>query len=152
MHGSSCASRREGRATAWTGTRKGSRGAGTPVDRLDMDENTFAPEVNRIQQAISYQKGCYLGQEPIVMARDRGVVQRTLVGLHVGDEAAPPGAPLYREGKEVGRVTSSVRSPRFGWIALGYARRGSQAAGTELEMDANGVRRAVRTSALPFGS
>src|SRR3954469_23368265 len=150
MHGSSCASRREGRATAWTGTRKGSRGAGTPVDRLDMDENTFAPEVNRIQQAISYQKGCYLGQEPIVMARDRGVVQRALVGLSLGDAAGPRGALLYREGREVGRVTSCVRSPRFGWVALGYARRGSQAPGTELELDDGGTRRPVKVAALPL--
>ena len=65
------------------------------------------------KDAISYQKGCYLGQEPIVMARDRGVVQRTLVGLLVGDAAAPRGALLFREGKEVGRVTSSVCSPRL---------------------------------------
>src|SRR5262249_47929706 len=107
---------------------------GVPEYGADLDESTFAPEVGR-KDAISYQKGCYLGQEPIVMARDRGVVQRTLVGLLVGDDVAPRGALLYREGKEVGRVTSSVQSPRFGWVALGYARRGSQSPGTELEMD-----------------
>jgi tRNA-modifying protein YgfZ len=123
---------------------------GVPEYGSDVDETTFAPEVGR-KDAISYQKGCYLGQEPIVMARDRGVVQRTLVGLLVGDEAAPRGALLFREGKEVGRVTSGVCSPRFGWIALGYARRGSQAPGTELEMDVGGARRAVKVSTLPFG-
>jgi folate-binding protein YgfZ len=124
---------------------------GMPEYGTDLDEATFAPEVGR-KDAISYQKGCYLGQEPIVMSRDRGVVQRTLVGLLVGDDVAPRGALLYREGKEVGRVTSSVPSPRFGWVALGYARRGSQAPGTELEMDANGTRRSVKVSALPFVS
>lgn len=123
---------------------------GIPEYGSDADETTFAPEVGRTD-AISYQKGCYLGQEPIVMARDRGVVQRTLVGLFVG-EVAPPGSLLYRDGKEVGRVTSSVNSPRFGGIALGYARRGSQAAGTELEMDANGTRRAVKVAKVPFGA
>jgi folate-binding protein YgfZ len=122
---------------------------GVPEYGADVDETTFAPEVGR-PDAISYQKGCYLGQEPIVMARDRGVVQRALVGLQTG-EAVPPGAPLYREGKEVGRVTSIARSPRFGWIALAYARRGSQAAGTELEVDAGGTRRAVKVAKLPFG-
>jgi folate-binding protein YgfZ len=123
---------------------------GVPEYGIDVDETTFAPEVGRAE-AINYQKGCYLGQEPIVMARDRGVVQRALVGLHVGGEAAPRGALLLREGKEVGRVTSSVLSPRFGWIALGYARRGSQAPGTELEMDAGGARRPVTVAKLPFG-
>jgi folate-binding protein YgfZ len=122
---------------------------GVPEYGADVDESTFAPEVGR-KDAISYQKGCYLGQEPIVMARDRGVVQRTLVGLLVG-ESAPHGALLYRDGKEVGRVTSSAQSPRFGWVALGYARRGSQAPGTELEMDVSGARRSVKVSALPFG-
>jgi folate-binding protein YgfZ len=125
--------------------------AGTPVWGADLDESTFAPEVGRTAQAISYQKGCYLGQEPIVMARDRGVVQRSLVGLLLGDEPAPPGALLYRDGKEVGRVTSSVRSPRLGAVALAYVRRGSQAPGTELELEIVGARRAVKVAALPFG-
>src|SRR5262249_39489197 len=44
--------------------------AGTPVQGIDLDENTFAPEAGRTTRAISYNKGCYLGQEPIVMARD----------------------------------------------------------------------------------
>jgi folate-binding protein YgfZ len=126
---------------------------GVPEYGSDVDETTFAPEVGR-KDAISYQKGCYLGQEPIVMARDRGVVQRALVGLLLGDGPAPRGGePLYRDGKEVGRVTSSVvRSPRFGLVALAYARRGSQAPGTELELEADGGgRRAVRVAALPFG-
>ncbi len=124
--------------------------AGTPVYGMDMDENTFAAEVNRTPQAISYEKGCYLGQEPIVMARDRGVVQRGLVGLLVGDEPAPPGSLLYRDGKEVGRTTSSVRSPRLGAVALAYARRGSQTQGTELELATPGDRRKVRVVKLPM--
>ncbi len=124
--------------------------AGTPEYGMDMDENTFAPEVNRTQQAISYEKGCYLGQEPIVMARDRGVVQRALVGLLVGDEPAPPGSLLYRDGKEVGRTTSSVRSPRLGAIALAYVRRGSQTPGTELELATDSERRKARVVKLPM--
>ena len=124
---------------------------GVPEYGSDVDDSTFAPEVGR-RDAISYQKGCYLGQEPIVMARDRGVVQRTLVGLLAGEAPAPRGALLYRDGKEVGRVTSSVPSPRFGWVALAYARRGSQAPGTELELDDGGNRRPVKVAALPLGS
>jgi tRNA-modifying protein YgfZ len=105
---------------------------GTPVYGIDFDETTFAPEVNRTAKAISYNKGCYLGQEPIVMARDRGVVQRLLLGLTFAGPVAV-GSLLHRDGKEVGRVTSSVVSPTRGPIGLGYVRRGSQTPGTVLE-------------------
>jgi folate-binding protein YgfZ len=124
--------------------------AGLPVFGIDIDDSTFAPETGRME-AISYQKGCYLGQEPIVMARDRGVVQRTLMGLLVGDEPATAGSLLYRDNKEVGRVTSSVFSPRLGCaVALSYLKRGSQTPGMELQMDTGGVRRAVKVAKLPF--
>src|SRR5207249_7728705 len=95
-----------------------------------MDETTFAPEVGRIQQAICYTKGCFLGQEPIVMARDRGHVNRALLGLKLSGGPAPAGTKLFREGKEVGQVTSSVVSPRLGPIALAYLRRGNWEPGT----------------------
>lgn len=107
----------------------------TPQFGVDVDENTFAPEVNRTPQAISYNKGCYIGQEPIVMARDRGVIQRLLVGLSFPEANVPPGSILSRDGKEVGRVTSSVLSPQYGAIGLGYVRRGSQSPGTELQAE-----------------
>lgn len=120
--------------------------AGMPWFGHDIDETTFAPETGRIAQAISYAKGCYLGQEPVVMARDRGVVQRTLVGLELGD--TPLTGPLTKDGVEVGKVTSAAFSPRLGRaVGLGYAKRGSQAAGTVLRLG----EREVRVAALPFG-
>jgi folate-binding protein YgfZ len=124
--------------------------AGTPAFGVDLDEETFAPEVGRTRQAISYTKGCYLGQEPIVMARDRGHINRLLLGLHLTAGPAPPGSLLYREGKEVGRVTSSVVSPRFGPIALAYLRRGSWDARAPVEVEANGARTPATVAALPF--
>src|SRR5262249_30626853 len=57
--------------------------AGVPIYAIDIDDNRFVVEVGRTQQAISYTKGCFLGQEPIVMARDRGHVNRMLMGLRV---------------------------------------------------------------------
>ncbi|MGL4550841.1 MAG: YgfZ/GcvT domain-containing protein [Gemmataceae bacterium] len=119
--------------------------AGLPLYGADIDETTFAPETGRIAQAISYNKGCYLGQEPVVMARDRGVVQRTLVGLELGDE--PATGALTKDGAEVGKVTSAVFSRRLGRaIGLGYAKRGSQTPGTELRLG----ERPVKVAALPF--
>ena len=55
--------------------------AGVPVDDIDIGAERFVVETGRIKQAICYTKGCYLGQEPIVMARDRGHVNRMLLGL-----------------------------------------------------------------------
>ena len=115
--------------------------AGTPAFGADMDETTFAPEVNRVAQAICYTKGCYLGQEPIVMARDRGQVNRTLLGVKLPDGPVPNGSLLYRDGKEIGRVTSSVVSPQLGTaIGLAYLRRGHQEPGTRLEIETGGIR------------
>ena len=124
--------------------------AGTPAFGPDIDENTFAPEVGRETEAISYTKGCYLGQEPVVMARDRGQVNRTLLGLKLTGGPAPHGSPVHRDGKEVGRVTSSVQSPRLGPIALAYIRRGNQEPGTAVEVEVEGTRRPAVVCALPF--
>jgi folate-binding protein YgfZ len=124
--------------------------AGTPLYGPDVNETTFAPEVGRISQAICYTKGCYLGQEPIVMARDRGQVNRTLVGLKLAGSVVPQDSLVYRDGKEVGRTLSSVVSPRLGAIALGYMRRGSQDPGTAVEVEAGGERRAAVVASLPW--
>jgi glycine cleavage system T protein len=125
--------------------------AGTPAHGQDIDETTFAPEVGRTTQAISYTKGCYLGQEPIVMARDRGQVNRTLLGLKLPDGPVPHNSLLFRDGKEVGRVTSSTASPRLSFaIALAYVRRGNQEPGTLLEVDVQGQRHLAQIAALPF--
>jgi len=110
--------------------------AGTPVYGIDIGEDRFVMEVARPLRAVSYDKGCYLGQEPIVMARDRaGFVNRSFFGLKVlGDQPLPPGTKLFRDTQEVGVVTSSVMSPRLGApLAVGYLRRGHQDVGLKLK-------------------
>jgi folate-binding protein YgfZ len=126
--------------------------AGTPLYGVDIDESNLAPEVGRTRQAISYTKGCYLGQEPIVRIRDLGHVNRSLLAVKIAaQEPVPRGTRLFREGKEVGQVTSSVVSPRLGaTLALAYLRRGSDNAGTALEVEAGGGRRAAEVVALPL--
>jgi folate-binding protein YgfZ len=117
--------------------------AGTPAQGIDIDETTFAPEVDRTAQAICYTKGCYLGQEPVVMARDRGQVNRFLRRLTLPDGPVPAGSRLFRDGKEVGRVTSSARSPaKQDAVGLGYVRRGSQDLETALEVEVSEQRHA----------
>lgn len=124
--------------------------AGTPVYGQDLDENTFAFEAGRTPQAICYTKGCFLGQEPIVMARDRGQANRNIFGLKLTGEPVPHGSPLFRDGKEIGRALSSVLSPRFGSIALASIRRGNQEPNTALEVEVDGQRRPALVAALPF--
>jgi folate-binding protein YgfZ len=125
--------------------------AGTPVYGVDINEDRFVMEVARAIRAVSYSKGCYLGQEPIVMARDRaGFVNRTFLGVKVLEGGPlPAGTKLFRDATEVGLVTSSVESPRLSApLALGYIRRGNQDPGTRLEADTPGGRRPVEV--LPF--
>jgi folate-binding protein YgfZ len=125
--------------------------AGLPRQGADVDENTFAPEVGRTAQAISYTKGCYLGQEPIVMARDRGQVNRTLLGVKLPAGPVPRGSPLLAGGKEVGRVTSVVHSPRLNMtIGLAYLRRGHQEPGTAVEVDVAGRHSPAEVVKPPF--
>lgn len=122
--------------------------ASTPIMGLDCDANRFVVEVGR-SNAISYTKGCYLGQEPIVMARDRaGHVNRQFRGLRFQSDApAAPGSILTAaDGKEVGVVTSSIVSPRIGAIGLGYVRRGHEQPGSQLTSDG----RQVTVAALPM--
>jgi folate-binding protein YgfZ len=111
--------------------------AGTPLYGADIDENRFAVEVGRTG-AISYTKGCYLGQEPIVMARDRaGHVNRAFRGLKLSGPAIAGSKLMATDGKEVGVVTSAVVSPWLGPIGLGYVRRGNEQPGTALTVGAD---------------
>jgi len=124
--------------------------AGTPEFGKDIDENRFAVEIGR-SDAISYTKGCYLGQEPIVMARDRaGHVNRALRGLKFQANVPAAGAQLLAAGKPVGVVTSVSVSPRLGPIGLGYVRRGQETPGTVLGVDSAGGGQATEVATLPM--
>lgn len=126
--------------------------AGTPVYGIDIDETRFVMEVGRAERAVSYAKGCFIGQEPIIMARDRaGHVNRAFLGLKVlAGGPLPPGAKLFRDGQEVGVATSSVVSPRLGApIALGYLRRGNQDVGLKLEAESAAGRQPVEVIGYP---
>lgn len=113
--------------------------AGTPIYGQDIDENRFVMEIGRATRAVSYAKGCFLGQEPIVMARDRaGHVPRAFLPIRLSERVTEPGSKLRREGKDVGVVTSSIDSPRLGGpMALAYIRRGYQDPGTVFNVEDN---------------
>jgi len=134
--------------------------AGRPLDGVDIDATNLPQEVGRTAQAVSFTKGCYIGQETIARIRTYGHVNRSLVGLRFAQASAgckadvgpvPPGAKLYQAGKEAGQVTSSVLSPRLGAvIALAYVRRGCQEPGTVLEVEVDGKRFSAEVVSLPL--
>jgi tRNA-modifying protein YgfZ len=102
--------------------------AGRPEWGLDIDDNTIPQEANFDElHAISYTKGCYVGQETVARVHFRGHVNRHLRGIRAEDgtlDAPPTGATLHDEaGLQVGDVRTTVRSPQFGGIALAMVRR-----------------------------
>ncbi|HXJ36305.1 MAG TPA: glycine cleavage T C-terminal barrel domain-containing protein [Candidatus Eisenbacteria bacterium] len=105
---------------------------GVPRVGLDMGESTLALEVP-VESAISQTKGCYLGQEVIARGTARGHVNRRLVGLLLDGPAPPPGAPLVRDAKEVGHLTTVATAFGAGKLAaLGFVRREAWDPGTEI--------------------
>jgi folate-binding protein YgfZ len=100
--------------------------AGRPQWGADMDESTLPQEANFDELgAISYTKGCYIGQETVARVHFRGHVNRFLRKLRFVTRPAPPtGAELVDEtGKVIGDIRSVALSPRFGGVALGMVRR-----------------------------
>ena len=100
--------------------------AGRPEWGIDIDDTTIPQEANFDElNAISYTKGCYIGQEVVARVHFRGHVNRHLRGLRAASTDAPPtGAQLIDDsGNHVGDVRSSVASPRLGGIALAMIRR-----------------------------
>jgi folate-binding protein YgfZ len=99
----------------------------------DMDETNVVPETN-LDDAVSFTKGCYVGQEIIVRIKHRGHPAKKLTGLRFEtDQQIEPGAVIRSiENQEIGRVTSAVISPRRGNIGLGYVRYEYIADGTRV--------------------
>jgi len=95
--------------------------AGIPRHGIDMDESNVVLEAN-LDDAISYTKGCYLGQEIIVRIKHRGHVAKKLTGLKF-EQPVEAAASITSGGKEIGRTTSVAFSPKLETtIALGYVR------------------------------
>lgn len=124
--------------------------AGVPRYGVDFSEDNLLLEVG-IDDAVSFTKGCYLGQEVVERIRSRGHVNKKLCGLLLdGAEPAGAGDQLLANGKEAGRITSSVFSLRLERpIALGYVIKEHWEPGAELTVRHGGDMRATVTR-LPF--
>lgn len=115
-----------------------------PLYGADVTEGNLAQEVDRTAEAISFTKGCYLGQEPIARVDALGHVNRVLRGLRVAGDAAPQvGAAILdpEEGGEIGRITSATVLPTGeAALALGYLRSAHAAVDTPVAIDSAGGR------------
>ena len=95
---------------------------GRPRYGIDLDDSVIPQEAGLNDRAVSFTKGCYVGQETVARLFYRGKPNRQLRGLR-GDAALTPGAELSYGERAVGTVTSVAASPRFGPIGLALVRR-----------------------------
>jgi len=124
--------------------------SGIPVYGVDIDETTTMPELG--QRGISYDKGCYIGQEVVARIKYIGHVNRRFVGF-VCDEGAIPEvrSTVQVQGKDVGYITTAVFSPGLGRpIALGFVNRVAGEPGTSVLLAGNTAIVAARVAALPI--
>jgi folate-binding protein YgfZ len=119
---------------------------GRPRYGVDMDNTTIPQEAGLNERAVSFTKGCYVGQETVARLHYKGKPNRLLRGLRLS-EPVDAGAELALGERAVGRLTSSVLSPRFGPIGLGLVRVQAQP-GDTVSVGEHGA--TARVCELPF--
>jgi folate-binding protein YgfZ len=108
---------------------------GIPRFGVDMSENTLPQEAELQDRAISFAKGCYIGQEVIARIRTYGQVAKALRLLQVNGALPAAGTKVFAAGKEVGFITSATHSPKHhADVALAYIRKESNSPGTALQI------------------
>lgn len=144
-----------GRSCGWAALETARIEAGLPRFGADMDGTNLPPEAGLDDRAVSYSKGCYVGQEVMARIRTYGRVAKALRGLRLPEDlpALPNrGDKLFLGDKEAGYITSAAASPALrANIALGYVRREANRIGTELLVETGGRRVPARIVDLPFG-
>lgn len=125
--------------------------AGIPLFGVDMDESHLPLEAG-LEKAISFNKGCYIGQEYVVRIVHRGHVNKKLVGLRLAVEAVPePKSTVHSGEREIGQVTSAAFSPTLGCaVAMAYVQREWTEPGAEVMVRAAAIEIRARVAALPF--
>jgi folate-binding protein YgfZ len=121
--------------------------AGVPRFGAEMDAGTMPAEASIVDDAVSFTKGCYIGQETVARLHYKGKPNKHLRGLRLS-AAAAPGAALRLGDKEVGTLGGAVVSPAHGPIGLAIVRREAEP-GSELTVGEDGV--TAEVVALPFG-
>ena len=133
--------------------------SGVPVYGRDVTSENLPQETGLVPERVSFEKGCYTGQEVLARIHYRGKVNRNLLGIQVGGPyVGPPllpGDELLTENRVVGFVTSAAESPVHGWIGLAYVRREVEP-GHEVIVRSEGQSTDIpvygRVVSLPFGT
>jgi folate-binding protein YgfZ len=143
-----------GHACGWEALEIARVEAGIPRFGADMDETNIPLECGIESRAVSYNKGCYIGQEVINRIHSIGHVNKELRGLRLADDLKnlpARGDKLFHDGKEVGYITSAVKSITVHTnIALGYVRREVNAPGSELVVHQATSETKAMVAELPF--
>jgi folate-binding protein YgfZ len=125
--------------------------SGEPAMGVDIDERTIPQESGLVETAVSFTKGCYLGQELVARIDSRGHVNRVLRGIMVaGNVVPPPGSELVMGDKTVGTLTSvgeslSLRAP----VGMALVRREVES-GDDVEIRWSGGSTAAAVRTLPM--
>ena len=132
--------------------------AGLPQYGLDMDARSRLPETTLERDTVSYEKGCYLGQEVVARLKAYGTVKRALMGLvfeayDAHDLSWVPGSTVLIDNKSIGEITSILYSPTLErHIALAYLDRDHRTPDVVLSIHGEGYANAcgARVVVLPF--
>jgi folate-binding protein YgfZ len=120
---------------------------GRPRYGIDLDDTVIPEEAGLNDRAVSFEKGCYVGQETVARLHWRGKPNRHLRGLRLSDPGQSD-EDLWVAERSVGRLTSVALSPRVGPIALALVRR-EVAPGESVEV--GDARAQAQVVELPFG-
>lgn len=125
--------------------------AGIPRCTAELDDRIIPNEAVK-DRAVSFTKGCYIGQEPVVMMEHRGRPNRLLSGLVIEGETLPErNAAIRRDGKDAGWITTAVRGGAVdGIIALGFVRRRFRESSGSLDVVVDGGSAGAEIVDLPF--
>ncbi len=122
--------------------------SGRPRFGLDMGAESMPAEAGIVERAVDFEKGCYIGQEPVARLHYRGKPNRTLRGLRLSGPAAH-GDSIRLGDREVGTIGTACLSPALGAIALAIVRR-EAAEGERLAVGDDGV--TAELADLPFSA
>lgn len=95
---------------------------GRPLFGAELTDGPMPAEAGVVDRAVSFTKGCYIGQEPVARLHYKGRPNRVLRGIRLAGPATV-GDPVKNADRELGTITSLSHSPREGWIALSILRR-----------------------------
>ena len=126
--------------------------AGIPLFNRDISDKNILPETGLEHSSVSYNKGCYIGQEVIARIKTYGAPSVALMGLIVEGGSLPPREGVINwKNKNIGTIKSSAYSPSLGKnIALAYIKKEHRSPDMDMEVSIDSLPFKVKTSLIPF--